>query len=135
MLPICGKVLYCPTLLNLPRIRALVSDIMQHDEVDKFSKSECKLWLQTYYFISEVKHEFKTMLGVIRGLVLNFVLVLCDFLTKYLLHVTSTRNITQDTLYIIWCLLNINNNCMQNSKMGNIEQAFIKYILCIFTEK
>ena len=32
-------------------------------------------------------------------------------MTKYLLYVTSAQVTTQNTLYIIWCLLNVNNIC------------------------
>ena len=88
-----------------------------------------------------MEHKSKTMLETIRGVVLDFViscvtvcycllllfgtvcyylfvtvtvsycLLLCYCLIKDLSHVTSTQGKTQDTLYIIWYLLNINNVC------------------------
>ena len=50
---------------------------------------------------SKIKHKSKTILGVIRNLVLDFILY---FVTTYMrkcpIHVTSAQGITQNTLYI-----------------------------------
>ena len=64
---------------------------------------------------SKVKHKSKTMFGVIRNLVFDFiVLVLKSFwfysssffvttsMGKYPIHVTSAKSTTQNTLYITW---------------------------------
>ena len=78
MLPICIKALCHPPFLNLYRIRALglrihqglISKSMQYSKVDKFRKREYKIMVAN----SDMKHEFETLLEVIRGLVLDFVL-------------------------------------------------------------
>ena len=50
---------------------------------------------------SKIKHKSKTILGVIRNLVLDFILYFVTaYMRKYPIHVTSRQSTTQNTLYI-----------------------------------
>ena len=49
---------------------------------------------------SKIKHKCKTMLGVIRNLVLDLILyfVVTAYIRKYTIHVTSAQGTTQNAL-------------------------------------
>ena len=50
---------------------------------------------------SEIKYKSNTILGVIRNLVLDFILyIVTVYMTKCPIHVTSGQGTTQNTLYI-----------------------------------
>ena len=50
---------------------------------------------------SKTKHKFKIMLGVIRTLVLDFIIYfVIAYMRKYPVHVTSALDATQNTLYL-----------------------------------
>ena len=52
---------------------------------------------------SEIKYKSNTILGVIRNLVLDFILyIVTVYMTKCPIHVTSGQGTTQNTLYITW---------------------------------
>ena len=56
---------------------------------------------------SKIKHKFKTILRVIRNLVLDFILYFVAVcMRKCPVHVTSARGKTQNTLYITCGILN-----------------------------
>ena len=49
----------------------------------------------------KMKHKSKTILGVIKNLVLDFILYFVTaYMRKYPVHVTSAQGTTQNTLYI-----------------------------------
>ena len=51
---------------------------------------------------SKIKHKSKTILGVIRNLVFDFILYFVTaFMRKYPTHVTSAQGTTQNKQYII----------------------------------
>ena len=50
---------------------------------------------------SKIKHKFKTILGVITNLVLDFILFFVTaYIRKYPIHVTLAQGTTQNALYI-----------------------------------
>ena len=50
----------------------------------------------------KIKHKCKTMLRVIRNLILDFILcVVTTYTIKYSTHATSAQGTAQNTLYII----------------------------------
>ena len=50
---------------------------------------------------SKIKYKSNTMLGMIRNLVLEFILyIITAYMRKYPVHVTSAEGQTQNTLYI-----------------------------------
>ena len=52
---------------------------------------------------SKIKDKYKIILGVIRNLVLNFILYLvAAYMRKCAIHVTSAKCATQNTLYITY---------------------------------
>ena len=55
------------------------------------------------YVNSKIKHKSKTILGVIRNLLLDFILYFVTaYMRKCLVHVTLAQGTTQHTLYITW---------------------------------
>lgn len=69
---------------------------------------------------------FKAVVAVIEGLVLDFSSLLCYCMIKYQLQVTLAQCATQDTLYVIWCLLSGNN-------IGNLLRIPLrptKWVIC-----
>ena len=75
MLPIRRKTLYHPPFLNFHRMRALGITIHQGliSKSMKYRKLEEK-GTKNMVATSEMKNKFETMLEMIRGLMLNFVL-------------------------------------------------------------
>ena len=50
---------------------------------------------------SKIKHQSKIMLGVIRNLILDFILYFfTEYMRKWPIHVASAQGPTQNTLYI-----------------------------------
>ena len=50
---------------------------------------------------SQIKHKSKTMLGVIRNLVLDFIIYFVTaYMRKYPIYLISAQCMTQNTLYI-----------------------------------
>ena len=50
---------------------------------------------------SKIKHKSKTMLGIIRNLVFDFILYfVAASIRKYLIYLTSAQSVTQNKLYI-----------------------------------
>ena len=68
---------------------------------------------------SEIKHKSKAMLGLIKNLVLDFILYFVIASKKYLIHVTAQRT-TQNTLYIT-CRY-ITCRCKKYFMANNLQQ-------------
>ena len=62
---------------------------------------------------SKIKQKSKTMLGVIRNLVLDFILYFVPACEKVPIHVTSGQGTTQNILYI---------NCKYEIFFDNLQQ-------------
>ena len=58
---------------------------------------------------NSAKDHKSKLLEVVRRQMLDLFSLLLYCMTKCPLHVTSAQGTTQDTLYINWCLLNVNN--------------------------
>ena len=55
------------------------------------------------YVNSKIRHKSKSMSGVIRNLVLGFILYFVTaYMRKYPIYVTSVRGPIQNTIYITW---------------------------------
>ena len=60
-----------------------------------------KKGMKTMIVNSKIKHKSKTMLGIIRNLVFDFILYfVAASIRKYLIYLTSAQGVTQNKLYI-----------------------------------
>ena len=101
--PICRKTVYHPFHWfpenNFGVYRVYQGLFSKSMLVDQFRKIEWKFMI----VISKIKHKCKTILGVMRNLVLDFILYFVTaYMRKYPIHVTSRQRATQNTLYITW---------------------------------
>ena len=75
---------------------------------------------------SKTKHKFKIMLGVIRTLVLDFIIYFVTaYMRKYPVHVTPALDATQNTLYL---KKKVKNLSLQTSYNNNYTQKMFKLL-------
>ena len=105
--PICRKAVYHPFHwcshnnfgANHVYIKAYFLNQCNATTLTNLEKKRMKTMIVKF----ETKLKSKIMLGVIRNLVLDFILYFVTaYLRKCLRHVTSAQGATQNTLYIIW---------------------------------
>ena len=100
-IPLFVEKSYNSPFIDVPRITSVSTMYIKAyflNQSNILSKSEKRMKMTVN---SKIKHKSKTMLGVIKNLVLDFVLYFVTaYMRKYPILVTSAPGTTQNTLYI-----------------------------------